>query len=373
VAGSDSDVVVIGAGVVGCAVAFELASAGHRVTVLDMRRPGAGASRASAGILAPYVEGHHSAALKALGLHSLERYESFVGRVVKRSGVAVEFRHAGTLELAVTSDDAARLTRSGATLTQAGVAAEWMDGDHARALEPTLGSHVLGALRIPSHAIVNVPALTAAAATAARALGATFHDGVAGTGIDRGSQGRLVVHSSSGDFHAAHVVLASGSWSAALAPPGAVAPPVTPIRGQLLHVKTPPGTVRHILWGHEVYLVPWNDGMVYIGATSEDVGFDERTTVAGVAGLLAATQALAPGLADAAFVEARAGLRPGTEDSLPFIGPSEVLPGLVYACGHYRNGALLAPITAALVADVLRGDRSHPALALSAPSRAGRL
>lgn len=132
-----ADVLVIGAGVVGCAVAFELASSGRRVTVVDMRRPGAGASQASAGILAPYVEGHHSKALRTLGLHSLDIYPGFVARVVERAGVAVEYREAGTLEIAVTPEDVTRLTDSGRALNEAGVAAEWMDGARARALEPT--------------------------------------------------------------------------------------------------------------------------------------------------------------------------------------------------------------------------------------------
>lgn len=369
---SDPDVVVIGAGVVGGAIAFELASAGHRVRVLDMRRPGDGASQASAGILAPWVEGHHSAALRTLGLRSLDAYEAYVRRVVERSGIGVEFRAAGTLEIAVNGADVARLQQSAASLAAAGVAAEWMDGGRARALEPVLGSHVVGALKIPSHAIVNVPALTAASAAAAAAAGASFQSGLTVTALERDAD-RVLVRTTQGELRVAHVVLAAGSWSAALAPDGAVAPPVRPVRGQLLHVKTAPGVVGHVLWGADVYLVPWADGTIYVGATSEEVGFDERPTAGGVGGLLARTVALAPGLADATFVEARAGLRPGTDDSLPFIGPSDVLPGLVYACGHFRNGALLAPLTAALVAGLLGGSTADPALPLLAPSRAGRL
>lgn len=366
------DVIVVGAGVVGSAIGFELASRGRRVLLADMRRPGGGASQASAGILAPWVEGHHSNALRTLGLRSLGLYESFVARVAAGAGMAVEFRRAGTLEVAVNDADVARLREAAATAEAAGVAVEWVDGDGARQLEPTLGAHVIGALRIPSHAIVNVPAFTAASAAAARAHGAAVVDGLAVTGL-AAEGGRVVVHSTEGAISASHVVLATGSWSGALAPPGATAAPVRPIRGQLLHLKTPPGTMQHIVWGADVYLVPWSDGTIYVGATSEEVGFDERTTAEAVAGLLAATTTLLPGLRDASFVEARAGLRPGTPDSLPFIGPSEVLPGLMYACGHFRNGALLAPLTAALVADALEGRTSDPAFPLVAPSRAGRL
>jgi glycine oxidase len=122
-----------------------------------------------------------------------------------------------------------------------------------------------------------------------------------------------------------------------------------------------------------VYLVPWRDGTVFVGATSEDVGFDERATASGVASLLDAAIALVPALAGATFLEARRGLRPASSDELPFIGRSAVLPGLIYACGHYRNGALLAPLTAALVAGLVSGAAADAALAPLAPSRAGRL
>lgn len=371
-AARDADVIVVGAGVVGCAIAFELASRRRRVLVADMRRPGAGASRASAGILAPYVEGHHSPALRAVGLRSLAMYPEFVARVVAGSGQAVEFSASGTLEIAVDDADVARLQHSAETLTAAKVPNTWMDGARARGLEPTLDAGVRGALHIPVHATVHVPDFTAACAAAAVAAGARVHDGLAVRGFSRESGG-IVVHTSGGDLRAGDVVLAAGSWSAALAPTGAAAPPIRPIRGQLVQLQAAAGAVAHVLWGRDVYLVPWHDGAVFVGATSEDVGFDERTTATGVQGLLASALALAPGLADAAFVEARAGLRPGTDDSLPYIGRSAAWPGLVYACGHFRNGALLAPLTARLVAEVLEGDLSDSALPLVAPSRAGQL
>ncbi len=368
----DADVIVIGAGVVGCAIAFELAARGRRVLVVDMRRAGAGASRASAGILAPYVEGHHSAALRAVGLRSLALYPEFVARVVAAAGLAVEFSTSGTLEIAVDDADVGRLQHSAAALSAAGVPNTWMDGSRARTLEPTLDAGIRGALHIPVHATVHVPAFTAACAAAAVAAGAIVHDSVSVSGFSSEPDG-IVVHTTQGDLRATEAVLAAGSWSGALAPPGAEAAPIRPVRGQLVHLQADPGAVGHVLWGRDVYLVPWHDGAVFVGATSEDVGFDERTTATGVQGLLASALALAPGLAGAAFVEARAGLRPGTDDSLPFIGRSAVLPGLVYACGHFRNGALLAPLTARLVAALLEGDAGDPALPLVAPSRAGRL
>lgn len=365
------DVLVIGAGVVGCTIAFELASAGRRVRLLDPRPPGDGATRASAGVLAPYVEGHDRQPLRALGQRSLGTYEAFVARVRAQSGRAVEFRRDGTVEAAVNDADIARLAKSRATAEAEGVACEWLDAARVREREPALGSHVVGALHIPFHAAVDVQALTAAALEAARTLGADVVAArVAGIEPDGGA---LAVRTAVGAERAPQVVLAAGAWTAGLAPAGADAAPVRPVRGQLVHLTTAPGTLRHVLWGADVYLVPWASGTVFVGATSEDVGFDERTTAGGVAGLLARATALVPGLAGATFAEARYGLRPGSPDDLPFVGPSAALPGLLYACGHYRNGALLAPLTAALVAGLVAGERSDPALALLAPSRAGRL
>lgn len=183
----------------------------------------------------------------------------------------------------------------------------------------------------------------------------------------------MAVHTAEGVLRAGEVVLAAGTWTPGLTVGGGDPLPVRPVRGQLLWLATPPDTVRHVLWAPGVYLVPWRDGTVFVGATSEHVGFDDRATVAGVAGLLQAATALVPALGGATFLQARSGLRPGSPDDLPFIGRSAVVPGLIYACGHYRNGALLAPLTAALVSSLARGDDTDEALKVLAPGRVGRL
>ena len=371
-ASRDVDVLVIGAGVIGCAVAFELAETGARVRVIDGRRPGAGASQASAGVLAPYVEGHGSRSLRTLGRRSLDMYEAFVGRAVQRSGLPVEFGRCGTIEVAVTDADVERLALSRQMIAGEGVPGQWLESDALCDAEPAVSPAVRGALRIPSHAVVNVPALTAALAAAAVAGGAEVIADVAATSIARGVDG-LVVQTSAGAVRASQVVLAAGAWAAGLTPAGADSMPVRPVRGQLVYLAAPPGTLRHVAWASDVYLVPWNDGTVLVGATSEAVGFDERNTAGGVSQLLRAATALVPALVDATFVEARRGLRPGSPDDLPYIGPSEVLPGLIYACGHYRNGVLLAPLTATLVRQLVQGDGADDALSTVTPSRAGRL
>jgi glycine oxidase len=162
------------------------------------------------------------------------------------------------------------------------------------------------------------------------------------------------------------VVIAAGSWSSRVAAGGAT---VTPIRGQLLQLRWTGPAITRVLWSERCYIVPWADGTVLVGATVEDVGFDQRTTVGGVRSLMEAACRLLPSASDATFVEARAGLRPSTADGVPLIGRSAVDPAVVYATGHFRNGVLLAPLTAQLVADLVVSNRHDPVLALTAPGR----
>lgn len=368
----EADVLIIGAGVIGCAVAFELAEAGVPVRVIDARRPGQGASQASAGVLAPYVEGHGSPLLRALGRRSLDAYPEFVARASRASGQPVELDRIGTLEVATSAEQQAALRRSAAELAGEGVETHWIDRPGLVDAEPHLTPAAVGALHIPIHAAVNLPALTAALAAAATASGAVFESGVAASRLAADGDA-VAVHTAGGVLRARDVVLAAGTWAPGLVPPGSSSLPVRPVRGQILYLQAPPLTLRHVVWGTDVYLVPWADGTVLAGATSEDVGFDERVTAAGVAGLLEAATRLVPELAGATFVEARRGLRPGSPDDLPYVGRSAALPGVIYACGHYRNGALLAPLTATLVAGIVGGDGADPALAALAPGRAGRL
>ncbi len=368
----DADVIVIGAGVVGCAVAFELAEAGARVHVVDARAPGEGASQASAGVLAPYLEGHGSPPLRRLGRRSLDLYQGFIDRVTAASGQVVEYDRLGTLEVALTADDAAALQRSAAELGAEGVETHWISPPALTELEPHLVPRAVGGLQIPIHAAVHVPALTTALAEAGRRRGVVFSTGVAASRLAADADG-VAVSVPDGVLRAPLVVMAAGTWAPSLVPPGSSPLPVRPVRGQLLYLSAPPRTLRHVIWGGHVYLVPWRDGTIFVGATSEDVGFDERNTAAGVASLLDAAIDLVPELAGATFVAARRGLRPASPDALPYVGRSAVLPGLIYACGHYRNGALLAPLTAALVARLAAGDGADEALQTLAPSRAGRL
>jgi len=364
--GGGADVIVVGGGIIGCAVTRELARRGARVTLFEARTVAAGATQASAGILAPYIEGHDRGALFDLTLRSLALYDDFVRDVAEDSGSTIDYRRCGSLE--VPSDETtAELLRQSAR-TSADVGLEWLTTEQARQLEPALPPTIAGALLSPMHGYVAVSALTEALAWAALRHGAEIETARHIRSIVPADDHVTVTADDGSAWTAETVVIAAGSWTSLLAAEeGTTA--VRPVRGQLIRLIWNGKLLSHVIWGRECYVVPWQDGTLLVGATVEDVGFDERTTAAGVRDLLDAVCELIPEAWGATFVEARAGLRPATDDGLPVIGRSSRTPRIVYATGHYRNGILLAPLTAAIVANLIIDDRHDPALALMRPGR----
>lgn len=363
------NVIVIGAGVIGAAIASGLARRGALVTVIDMRGPGRGASQASAGLLAPYTEARSETPLLKMAVRSLALFDDFVAAACAGSGRSVEYTRTGTLEVALTDDDVGRLRASKAWLDTTGVESEWMDASSAREFERAITPDVRGALFVRTHGFVGVPGLVAALAQSARFAGAVFEAPV--EAVDIVSDGRSVqVRAGDRGYRAEHAVIAAGSWSQRIRVAGAADLPVKPIRGQLLHLRwAAPPRPAHVVWSHACYAVPWSDGRLLVGATVEDVGFDESTTVSGMQSLTNAVTDLLPGAGRAVVLEARAGLRPATPDGLPFIGPSGASPNVTYATGHYRNGILLAPLTAAMVEAHILDGRSDDMMAFTSPSR----
>ncbi len=366
--------IVIGAGVIGCACAYELAAAGARVSVFDVRAIGQGASQASAGVLAPYIEGHETSALRELGRRSLDLYDAFIERLTARSERVLHYTRGGTLEVALDGMHATRLRDSAEALRRDHVVARWLEPVELRRAEPLAAAGALGGLLIEMHGFVAVPDLTNALSAAAMQNGAQFALETRVLSIAPEPNGTLIVETDHGPSRAADVVFAAGSWAGQVHISGVDPTPVRPVRGQLLHLAWPTGqSLRHVLWGTDCYIVPWSNGRVLVGATVEEAGFDERSTAGGVRDLLAAGCALVPDLRDASFIEVRVGLRPASPDDLPVVGRSGVIPGLVYATGHYRNGVLLAPLTAALVRNLIIDDGEDDALDVLSPSRLGRL
>jgi glycine oxidase len=356
------NVTIVGAGIIGCASAYELARRGCHVDVIDMRAPGRGATHASAGILAPYIEGQIEPVLR-LGIASLAMYPDFVERVSRDAGRELEFRRCGTLQAARTGEEHERLAAAAERLSALGVTCELTSGDAARRLEPAIDEQILSALVIPEHGYVRVSDMMAALVSAGGGRVA-FHAGQVRE-VESGASG-VTLQMATGDRYADILVIAAGSWSSSLSVP---AVPVKPIRGQIVELRFPQRPFSRVVWGESCYMVPWCDGTVLVGATAEDAGFDESVVPDATRRLIGAARRLVPAAADATVHDVRVGLRPSTPDELPVIGRSSTMPRVVYATGHYRHGILMAPLTAKLLADIVMDERPDPLLDLVRPAR----
>ncbi len=341
-------VVVIGGGVIGYSIAHALAGHGADVLVVDMRGPGRGATQASAGMLAPYIEGHDERLLR-LGVESLSLYDDFVRTLDADAGQATEYRRSGTLQVARSGACVEELGRAALRLSACNVSHSLLTGDQVRVLEPALATDIVCGLRVPAHGYVHVAQLMYTLTRASQRRGVTSL-------VDRVKEVETTAHgvrvtTARGSIDAFSVVVAAGSWSGHLTMPESPSIPVRPIRGQSVEMRFAAPPLSHVVWGEDCYLVPWQNGSVIVGATVEDVGFDESPTPDGIESLLTRGRAVLPSVASADVADVRVGLRPATPDELPLIGWSSRMRGVCLATGHYRNGILLAPLTAKLVAD----------------------
>ena len=366
-------VIVVGAGIVGCTVAYDLAKGGAAVHIIEPRAPGQGATRASAGILAPDIEGHGSMLLRTLGRRSIALYDDFIARLRSDSGHQVFYQRNGTFDLAFSTQDVNRLRDLAKALSQERIEANWIEPADFDRYEPFASKQAQGALFIPTHGFVGVTTLTLAALAAAQKFGATLTSDTGAIRIFAMPDGRVAVQSSNRMWEADRVVLAAGSWSSMIIVQGADAIPVKPIRGQLIQLQSDPGALSRVIWGPDGYLVPWPDGAVLVGSTVEDVGFDESHTEEAVAKLKAVAATLVPSLANATLTSVRTGLRPKGPDDVPILGRSRAVPGLIYATAHYRNGVMFAPLTVKLVSDLVFDRAADPALRDLDPARVGNL
>ncbi len=359
---------------IGCAIAYELARRGAAVRLIDDRAPGMGATQASAGILAPYVEAESGGVLLDLTVRSLKLYDDFIKHVTSDSNVALTYSRTGTLQVAVDAEGLNALRGRADRIHKHGGEAELLDAKSAALEEPHLANEICGAMLIPAHGFVDAGELARALAAAAGRHEARVEKAGRVRRIAAGANGSITVDTGDGAVAGDAVVLATGSWAGQVAIEGAdTRLPVRPIRGQLLRLAWPGTPLKRVVWSDRCYLVPWHDGTLLVGATTEDAGFEERTTVAGVRDLLEAACELIPHAWTAGFLEARVGLRPATPDELPIIGASAVVPNLIYATGHYRNGVLLAPVTARLVADAIIERTFDETLTELSPRRFGEL
>lgn len=355
-----TDVLVVGGGIIGLVTAWRAAQRGLSVAVVDPE-PGGGAAQVAAGMLAAVTELHYGEqTLLGLNLASAKRYPEFARELTEASGRDLGYRACGTLAVALDSDDRAHLRELHALQRQSGLESEWLSGRECRRLEPMLAPSVRGGLRVDGDHQVDPRRLAAALLVACERAGVVFHRAWAERLTVIRDRATGIVLADGTALEADRTVLAAGSLSGRLTGvPEGVLPPVRPVKGQVLRLTVPERyapflsrTVRAVVRGSQVYLVPRENGELVVGATSEELGWDTTVTAGGVYELLRDAHELVPGITELPLTETRAGLRPGSPDNAPMLGPT-ALPGLQLATGHYRNGVLLTPVTGDVMAHAL--------------------
>lgn len=365
-----SDVIIVGGGVIGCTAAYALASAGFTVTVIEREQMGGQVAVVNTGMLGPYTEIKHPPAFAAFAERSFAQWPSLAESLYEETGLDLELVRSGLLQVALTDEEGARLQQAAAHFPAA-AGAHWLDAAPARELEPALAPTVRGALRLPTEAHVNNQRLMRALLLAGGRRGVRYVTGAPVHAVELDGAAATVLVGAE-RLSAARVVLAAGSWTGALAATLGLHLPTVPVRGQLVNVRGEHRPVEHILYTENGYCLAKRDGTLVLGGTMERVGYRSTPTAGGVRDILARTSELLPGLADLTFAGAVAGLRPHLPDDAPAIG---ALPGaeqVVVATGHFRNGVLLAPATAASVVALVEGRSAPPGLALFDPARFAR-
>jgi glycine oxidase len=372
------DAIVVGAGAIGLSCAWRIARRGAEVLVVDTHEPPAAATRVAAGMLAPVGElAFGEPELLEMTLAAARLYPDFVTELEAASGVATGYARRGALHIALDRDEAAQLRRVHDLQRSLGLEAHWLSPRACRELEPALAPSFNGGVHAPDEAVVDPRALSAALEAALEAEGVEVRTGAEG-GLGTEIAGALFederltgLRTAAGEeLRAGAVVLAAGAWSGQVEwLPPAARPPVRPVKGQILELRSREGAApcERILASERVYMVPREDGRLIVGATVEEQGFDTTVTAGGVHELLREAYRLLPDIAEMEIVATMAGLRPGTPDNLPLVGPGAI-EGLILATGHYRNGILLAPLTAEAVAELLATGRM-PEAATATPLR----
>jgi glycine oxidase len=369
---SSYDALVIGAGVIGLASAWRAARRGLRVCVLERDRAGAGASGVAAGMLAPVGEASWGEReLLRLNLASHRLWPQFAEELRAATDEDSGYSRRGALHVALDRDESAELRRRYELHREFGLPSHWLRPSECRELEPGLSRRVAGGLHAEGEAGVDPGQLCRALAAALAAAGGELKLGAEVVGAEFGGPGAELRTADGRRFQAPKVVLAAGCWSGrAEWLPAAARSPVRPVKGEILTLRGPADEplCERLVVTERVYLVPRSDGRLIVGATVEERGFETAVTAGGVHELLREAYRALPEIAELELLEARAGLRPGTPDNRPLIGPSAV-EGLLLATGHYRNGVLLAPITAEAIADLLAGEQPAIDLEPFSPSR----
>jgi glycine oxidase len=358
---TDADVVIIGGGVIGLSIARALSLRGVRVVVLERANFGREASWAAGGILAPQVEADSSNDFLALACASRDLYPEFAKALFAETSIDIELNTTGTIYVAFSEAEERDFRARFEWQRRAGLAVEWLDAAEVRLVEPAVSQNIRCALRFPNDYQVENRRLVEALVSSNRRLGAQLVDHCEVRNVSVADARICGVETSNGFIQASAAVIAAGAWSSPIDPTSTVQ--IEPVRGQMLCFLPDTNFARHVIYSSRGYLIPRRDGRLIAGSTSERAGFDKRVTAEGVEAITSMAIEIAPEVANLSLIDSWAGFRPRAHDNLPVLGMSPDIDGLFYATGHYRNGILLAPISAELLADAVSLRRVSPLLA----------
>jgi glycine oxidase len=357
-----TDVVIIGAGVIGCSIAYQLSKAGAQVSILERGEIAAEASSAAAGLLAPDMVLTGPKVVADLFLASWLMTAEIIAEIEAASGVQVEYFQTGALHVLKMADDKSSLRKCAEKWQEQGSDVKWLTGDQIYQYEPLLRHSFDAALYLPGAASIRPRLMTRAYAEAARKAGANFYEHTEVKSLKQ-QAGRVI------GVQIAHgrtipcdcVVVATGAWSAHIGSWLGLNIPVFPARGQILALRQPETPLKHTIMGNGIYMVPKIDNTIYVGATVEQAGFDKSNTAGGIAWLLSSAIQLAPRLEHAAIADIWSGLRPWSQDSYPILGKAHGWENVILATGHGPGGFELSAITGKTIAELITSDQT-PAL-----------
>ncbi|GHO81185.1 glycine oxidase ThiO [Ktedonobacter sp. SOSP1-85] len=351
---SNADTIIMGGGVTGCSIAYHLQQAGARVTVIEREEIASESSSAAAGMLAPIGGMRQGDAFTDLLIAGRKLNLELLPQIQATSGVQTEYHRPGSLRIANSEAEAQRLRERFNDWQNLQQEVRWLSGDEAREIEPLLGEETCAAVYAPHEGSMKPAGVTRAYAGAARAIGVRFIERCEVIGIEREDYMVTAVRTSTGDIlPCQHLVVAAGAWSGRCGDWLGFDLPVTPTRGQILALHQPEPPLTHILSGEGVYLIPKPDNTIFVGATVEKAGFDKRLTAGAITTLLNSAIRVAPSLEQAFIARMWAGLRPGTPDNRPILGPAPGWHNVTLATGHNGVGFELSAITGKLISELI--------------------
>ncbi|MBV9256794.1 MAG: glycine oxidase ThiO [Ktedonobacteraceae bacterium] len=349
-----TEIAIIGGGVIGCAIAYQLIKAGFDVSVLERAEIAAEASSAAAGLLAPERVLTGPRAGRELFLASWSITADLIAEVQELSGVHVEYQQTGALHTITNAEEESEQQKHAQAWRDYGLDVTWLRGDEVRQYEPLLNQNIDAALYFPYATSIRPRLLTKAYAEAARKLGAHIHEQTEVIGFTHSSGKVTGVQTAKGEIISCErVVIATGAWSAQIGKWLSLSIPVTPARGQILALQQPATPLTYTIFGKDLYMVPKVDKTIHVGATLEHVGFDKSNTAGGIAWLLSGAIELLPMLEHVALVQMWAGLRPLSSDAYPILGKAPGWENVILATGHGRAGFELSAITSRTITELM--------------------